>query len=401
MNLFKDASLIITPNGVKAGKLYALKGDDLNVVRATSATYVGSDGLIRTALANEVRFDYSNGTCPSILVELQRTNLFKNSEDFSNSSFYKVNTTITTNSIVSPDGNITADLCSYTSSTNVLSTQVINSNNSDYTISIFAKKGTGNILRIRETFYFGIGTVFNLDLGTVVSGTGKIENYGNGWYRCSITKSYLNTQTIIEWSFDSNENINNLYLWGAQLEAGSCATSYIPTTSASVTRDADLISKTGISSLIGQTEGTIFVEEVYDANVTNNGGLDDALVCLTDGTSNNLISIFHYGTFTGGLSTKVLFWIRLNNNTQAFIQSNSLNSGTYKIALAYKNNDVVAYINGVQIGTDTSASIPSTSAITLVDPVTTNAATKTVNIKSAVLFKTRLSNNELATLTTI
>ena len=329
MSLFDDASIIITPNGVKAGKLYALKGDDLNVVRATSATRVNASGLIETVGANVPRLDYSNGSCPSILVEPQRTNLVLNSEN--------------------------------------LATQSVVVTSQSYTLS-----------------FYGSGTI-------TLSGTHSATVVGLGTAR----KTYTFTPTAGTLIL----TVSGICTKG-QLEAGSYATSYIPTTSASVTRNADVISKTGISSLIGQTEGTIFVEEVYDANVTNNGGLDDALVCLTDGTSNNLISIFHYGA-GGGSDRKVLFFIRLSNTTQTAIFSDSLNSGNYKIALAYKNNDVVAYINGVQIGTDTSASIPSTSAITLVDPVTTNAATKTVNIKSAVLFKTRLSNTQLADLTTI
>jgi hypothetical protein len=259
---YNDASIYITPNGFKAGKLYAVKGADLNVVRATSATRVNANGVIETVGANVPRIDYTGGGCPSILVEPQRTNLLLNSQDFSNASWYNVNTTITTNSIAAPDGNLTADLCIYTSSTNVLSFLATNSINSDYTISVFAKKGTGNILRIRETFYFGTGVVFNLNLGTIISGTGKIENYGNGWYRCSITKSYLSSQTRLEWSFDSNENINNLYLWGAQIEAGSYATSYIPTTSASVTRNADVITLT-------PTTGLTEIKETFENGTTN------------------------------------------------------------------------------------------------------------------------------------
>ena len=74
-----NPSILVTPNSKKAGKLDSIiptdGTGDLDVVRATTATYVGSDGLIKTALANEVRFDYSNGSCPSILVEPQRTNL--------------------------------------------------------------------------------------------------------------------------------------------------------------------------------------------------------------------------------------------------------------------------------------------------------------------------------------
>ena len=330
MSLFNDASLIITPNGVKAGKLYAVKptdgSGDLSVVRATDGSYTGSNGVIQYALPNVPRLDYSNGSCPSILVEPQRTNLLLNSE--------------------------------------TLATQSVTVTAQPYTLS-----------------FYGSGTV-------VLSGTHSATVVGLGTAR----KTYTFTPTA---------GILTLTVTGTctkgQLEAGSYPTSYIPTVASSVTRNADVISKTGISSLIGQTEGTIFVEEVYDASIANNGGLDDTLVSLTDGTSGNLISIFHYGLGIGS----VLFFIRLSNVTQVAISTSKPTSGTYKIALAYKNNDVVAYINGVQIGTDTNASIPSTSAITLVEPITTNAATKTVNIKSAVLFKTRLSNTQLADITTI
>lgn len=385
MSLFESASLVVTPNGTKASKLYAVKpvdgSGDLTVTRATTATRVNSAGLIESVAVNVPRLDYSNGTCPSILVEPQRTNVFKNSEDFSNASFYKINTTITTNSIVSPDGNTTADLCSYTSSTNVLSTQGINSNNSDYTISIFAKKGTGNILRIRETFYFGISAVFNLDLGTVISGTGKIENYGNGWYRCSISKSYLNTQTIIEWSFDSNENINNLYLWGVQCEAGSYATSYIPTTSASVTRNADVISKTGISSLIGQTEGTMFFDLNLNSRISYN-----YIFLLTN--FSKYISIF--------ITNNTIRLEIVNSSTQVSIDFFNTNNGRFKIGVGYANNNVIYYVNGTLIGSDNSCTIPDTNQIDL----TYNSA-NSIEYKTVALWKTRLSNSELSTLTTI
>jgi hypothetical protein len=327
---YNDASIYITPDAFKAGKLYSVKGADLDVTRATSATRVNANGIIETVGANVPRLDYTGGGCPSILVEPQRTNLVLNSA------------TVTTQTI-----NVTAV---------------------PHTIS-----------------FYGSGTI-------TLSGTHTATVVGTGTTR----KTYTFTPTAGNLILTVSGTCTN-----GQLEAGSYATSEIPTTSASVTRNADVISKTGISSLIGQTEGTIFVEEVYDANVTNAGGLDDTLVSLSDGTANNLISIFHFGSGSLGVSRQVLFFIRLSNATQVLIYSSALNSGTYKLALAYKNNDVVAYINGLQIGTDTTATIPATSAITLVDPVTTNAATKKVNIKSIAHWKNRLTNAELATLTTI
>jgi hypothetical protein len=282
MSLFEEASLVITPNAFKAGKLYAVKGDDLTVTRATSATRVNANGLIETVASNVPRIDYSGGGCPSILVEPQRTNLFLYSEQIDNAIYVKSNVSVTTNSIVSPDGSTTADLCNYTNASNSLIASAINSINSNYTVSVFAKKGTGNILRIREVFYFGTSTVFNLDLGTVLTGAGKIENYGNGWYRCSITQSYSNIETNIQWSFDSNTNINNLYLWGAQVEAGSYATSYIPTTSAIVTRNADVITLT-------PTTGLTEIKETFSDDTTNTITTIPSTYTMSQGRIKNVV----------------------------------------------------------------------------------------------------------------
>jgi hypothetical protein len=362
---------------------------------------------------NVPRIDYTNGSCPSILVEPQRTNVNLYSEQFDNAYWTKQATTVTANNTTSPDGTINAD--------KIISTAVNDEHlvyyfeptllNQVLTVSLFVKKLNYRYAILRSFTTGAYRTsVFDLDNGTITSqdlGTSTIKNYGNGWYRISTTFTSPLGVFGIQYGFSATtgftyngDGTSANYAWGFQTELGSYATSYIPTVASSVTRNADVISKTGISSLIGQTEGTIFVEEIYDANVANNGGVDDTLVSLSDGTTNNLISIFHYGN-GGGVDRKVLFFIRLSNVNQAAFYSSSLPSGTYKIAMAYKNNDVAFYINGVQLGTDTSATIPATSALTLVDPVTVLAATKTVNFKNIALFKTRLSNTELATLTTI
>jgi hypothetical protein len=339
---------------------------------------------------NIPRLDYSNGTCPSLLVEPQRTNLLTYSSSFDNAAWGNP-ASVTANSVISPSGIQDADRV-----TGILSQLEAFTSGQAYTLSFYAKKNTSSSFAMRLDATANNTFTYNFDTETASSGA-TIEEFGNGWYYCSAVVTANATATGVVYL---NVNSDDFYLWGAQLEAGSYSTSYIPTTSASVTRNADVISKTGISSLIGQTEGTMFVEEIFDASVQNNGGLDDALISLTDGTANNLISVFHYGSNVG-VAQQVLFFVRLGGATQAAIFSSALPSGTYKIALAYKNNDVVGYINGVQIGTDTSASIPTTSAVTFVDPITTNAATKTVNIKAAALWQTRLTNDELATLTTI
>ena len=264
MSLFDDASIIITPNGYKAGKLYALKGEDLNVVRATSATRVNASGLIELVGANVPRLDYSNGSCPSILVESQRTNLNTYSEDFSNGSYTKISCSITANVTIAPDGNTTADkivenndLTAHTMFKDIAVTI-----NNPYTLSVFAKSGERTKLWL--DFFSGLNlAVFDLSNGTVITTLGSgltasIVSYSNGWYRCSITQNavsailYPNIAPTINNTTSptyQGNGTSGIYIWGAQIEAGSYATSYIPTTSASVTRNADVITDSTITGI--------------------------------------------------------------------------------------------------------------------------------------------------------
>ena len=270
MSTYTDASLIVTPNAKKAGKLYALKGADLDVVRATTATYVGSDGLIKTALANEVRFDYTNGSCPSILVEPQRTNLLLRSEEFNNASWSKINSITQINTTISPTGNLTADTFNLSNvGENLYSLyQVgITSSSLTNTFSIYVKYTNRRYIQL--TWGSGFSTNFaNFDLitGTITGGTyldAKINNSYDGFFRIYITTTGISTNiSPYIWPIDTfnaprastSNGIGSYILFGAQLEAGTNATSYIPTVASTVTRNADVISKTGLSGITSITE---------------------------------------------------------------------------------------------------------------------------------------------------
>lgn len=377
MSLFDSASLCITPNGVKEGKLYSIKPTDgsgnLSVTRATTATRVNSSGLIESVATNVPRLDYTNGSCPSILVEPQRTNLATFSEQFNDASWTKSSSTITANTSIAPTGNATADTLTITSGGYLLK-QVLGYSavsGQSITISIFAKNQTTDFL------IFGGATAAGIDVYT-------IQDYGNGWYRHTRTRTFTTTATTTI-QFAINQ-IGTHIIWGAQLEAGSYATSYIPTVASSVTRNADVISKTGISSLIGQTEGTFLL----DVNLNSRAQFTYFALAGTLASSQNYLGII-FGSSIIGFESVV------STSLQAGINFSNSSTGRFKIAVSYKANNYYYYVNGNLIGSDTSGTVPSCNDISLA--IYGNAAS--INYNNIVLWKTQLTNAELASLTSL
>lgn len=412
MSLFEDASLIVTPNGFKAGKLYSIKptnGDgDLTVVRATTATRVNSAGLIETVANNVPRLDYTNGSCPSILVEPQRTNLLLRSEEFDNAGWGKNGATITPNTTVAPNGTLTAD----TFSTNVLSTPKYIQANTGVTgdttsFSFFVKKGSGTFIQL--TAPFSAQTFFNFNtesgvvgnIGTKVTNI-KVETYPNGWFRVSGTFDNIGLSNNL-WRLyvvSSNTAVFNetfttitpltIFIWGAQLEVGSNATSYIPTVASSVTRNADVISKTGISDLIGQSEGTLFV----DAILTKNPTLGFVLQ-VSDGTQNNRVQI--------SLDNVLSYQITGSNLLGAHGTFSFTNNTRLKMAFAYKSGDSAFFINGVKVTTILESSLNVPTALSRVDIGRNHTSAFPIidQVNQTLIFKTRLTNAQLEALTTL
>jgi hypothetical protein len=335
-------------------------------------------------VANVPRLDYLGSTCPRLLLEPQRTNLVTNSEQFT--AWISAGGTVTSNTAISPDGTQNADtLTGARYQTGFASNQ--------YTVSCFAKKVDGDglfVLRLDVPTSFS--AQFNLNNGTIVSTsagyTSTITNYGNGWYRCTLTTPAATTISNFVIVSASNAAAST-YVWGAQSEIGAYATSYIPTLAASATRGADAASKTGISSLIGQTEGTLFLD-VYVPSIASAGTY--ANFVLNDGTSSNAVDFTYYPdgriqatAFVGGSIT-----VNIN------LTSYGLTAGNHKIAFAYKLNDYVLYVDGTQAGADTSSAVPAMSKF---DLYLGSGSTQVYN--QTLLFKTRLTNASLAELTTL
>jgi hypothetical protein len=422
MSLFDSASLTVTPNGVKEGKLYSIKptngSGDLNVVRATTATRVNSDGLIESVATNVPRLDYSNGSCPSILVEPQRTNLLLRSEEFDNGSWIKTNSTIIANDTTSPNGTFNADkiIPLSTASKNILQNSSVTLGQL-YTYSVFAKKGEYDFLQIimDSTGFSGSEDWFNVNLTNGTFGNQIISNITNktitsltnGWYKITVTKAATSTTSsgrIIFSPLNSDYNsrlhsytsdgTSGIYLWGAQLEAGSNATSYIPTVASISTRNQDVISKTGISNLIGQTEGTLYAE--VDLSIQSEAGLFRRILMISNGTET-------YSTYLRVTSGNIVQLVSFDGTIQAVINSISSISGNVKIAATYKTNEFKLYINGVLQGTDLLGSIPATRNILRIGNSDALVSTHNLNdrIKSVVLYKTALTDQECINLTTI
>lgn len=423
MSLLDDASLIVTPNGYKASKLYSVKptdaSGDMDVVRATTATRVNSAGLIESVAINVPRLDYTNASCPSILLEPLRTNLVLQSQDLSNSSWTKTNTTITANSITSPIASFNSDSIVENSASNVVFGVHANARPSGltlgttYSVSFFAKKITRDFCYFNDFNAFQnpiVKVFFNLQTGLVGNTSAgvlnpKMENYGNGWYRCSF-QFVATISTSMDYRIAAATSGNTLTYSGTigqqsisvtacQLEAGSNATSYIPTTTATVTRNADLINKAGVSSLIGQTEGTIYAE-ILVKQITQ-----DYLICAL--TLDTGLSILNAVVFTvndtGNLVAQLYAAGVLVVNT---VNPTSFVVGTiYKVAFGYKSGNTVVFVNGTQVSTtDTDA-----FALTTLNAVSLSNTGYYANggqqaVKSTVLFPTRLTNAQLATLTT-
>jgi hypothetical protein len=327
-------------------------------------------------VANVPRLDYLGSTCPRLLLEPQRTNLVTNSERFT--SWLDAGGTVTSNTSISPDGYMNADtLTGARYQSGFASNQ--------YTVSCFAKKVDGDgmfVLRLDAPTLFS--AQFNLNTGTIVSTsagyTSTITNYGNGWYRCTLTTPV--STTIANFVLISATGASaSTYIWGAQCEAGAYATSLIPTLAASATRGDELLTKTSISSLIGQVEGTLLLEFDFVVGEQANYGI----------------------IYDAGFTSYIYVNQQTTGNIVGQIQpfgiafSTSKTNGKYRCAIAYKSGDSAFFVNGVQIGSTNT----TTFTLSTMDRFTFLNSDNTKAIHQALLFKTRLTNSELAELTSL
>jgi hypothetical protein len=360
---------------------------------------------------NVPRLDYTNSTCPSILVEPQRTNLVLRSEEFDNASWVKNGTTISSNTNISPSGIQNADKIV---ENNLLGIHIVQQVltlvvGTTYSVSCFLKAGERNRGRIRVLGSSAQEIEFNLQNGT--STGGFVQDFGNGWYRIGFTfvANAISSSIIIFLSDSTTGNsgfnytytgngTSGFFAWGCQLELGSNATSYIPTVASTVTRNADVISKTGISDLIGQTEGTVFVE----FNLSTVGGPSGSGIIeispLGGGDSEtNRVLIWKN---TG--SKQILFQIRAGSTTNIFnFVFSAPPDGKVKVGIAYKSGDTILSVNGSIVARSETFNFSQTLNFIKLGSYSSTNIVINDTINQCLLFKTRLSNAELIQLTTL
>jgi hypothetical protein len=355
-----------------------------------------------------------------LLLEPTATALNNFSEQLDN-AYWTGSAVVTANTTISPDGYQNADTLNDNTTAFLDKRRAITvTPNVAHTFTFFVKKTSGALTHYAGMAALLTGVATRVDYGIINTTTGAIVrdassninsvsyssvSYGDYWrVVMTFTDNQSNTNcTIIIYpaissngtSISSNAQGSNVF-WGVNLTQSAYATSYIPTLSTSVTRVADAASKSGISSLIGQTEGTLFAE--FEINANNTDGLN-RIFSVTDGTLTSRVLMiantdetFRFVVSIGGSSL-----VNITTSTNVL-------GGRHKVAFAYKASDYVAYVDGVQVGSNTAvASVPASLTAAYVGTIEGGAAASGLEgtISQALLFKTRLSNSELASLTTL
>ena len=383
---------------------YAIYTDNGSVL-ITSAQIVKGDQpkdyLKTTDRLDIPRIDYTNGE-PSILLEPSRTNLVPYSNDFSNSAWTKSASTINSNAIISPDGTSNAvKLVENSANTEHAIFDNVITSTGDFSISIMVKASERSRVRVsngsnshRADFDLSNGNISNK-----VSVTADMISMPNDWYLCKI--SYNISSTAAQYMFlsliDNSGNVSyqgdgssGVYIYGAQLEAGSYATSLIHTSGSAVTRSADAANNAGNSDLINSTEGVLYAEFKGQNDNTFN------YISVSDGGTTNYAAIL-----CSDVDNEIAYRYYVSNSGVQIVTSVSNLLEFNKIAVKWKVNDFSIYINGVQVGASTSGSVNSAGTLNNVSFArgTSNNTPFYGNFKSVMVFKEALTDLELEKLT--
>ena len=344
--------------------------------RSTSATRVNKEGLIEVVTNDRPRIDYTDTSDGVLLLEKAATNLITYSEDFSQSIWTKSNSSITSNSVISPDGTLNASTLTDNTVNGIhrLRDSISLSASTNYSLSVFAKKGTLSNIQLALINTLNSSTssrVFDLENGalgeSLISGgtlsNSKITDYGNGWFKCEITsqlnstpntyqitlatKSCGNATTVSQVTYDGDGS-GNVYLYGAMIEQNSFASSYIPTQGSASTRVAETASGAGNSEVFNDSEGVLFADIAALA--------DTAYIALGSDSSNRIL--------LGSSNSNIRSYNKIGGTLIDFTSSIA-GSNNNKVAIKYKSGDTDFYINGFKVFESNTAFTASVAFDTL------------------------------------
>jgi hypothetical protein len=341
-----------------------------------TATVVNSSGLVTPINADLPRFDFDPVTlaCKGLLIEEAKTNLLTYSDDIGNGAWIPAGVTVSTNSIASPDGTVNADRLVETATTgeHKVYRGLVSTIGTTYTWSVFAKKGERNWIYLDTADGVDIYTFFDLNSGVVgnvgAGVTAKIENYGNGWYRCIATKTAVNASIFFQFGLSTANGVfsysgditKGAFFYGAQLEVGAFATSYIPTVASQVTRTADVATMTGtnFSSWFNASEGAFVASAVLSRQAAI---YQTTIFCASDNTTANLINCFYRVSGSLGLIVVTASANQLDQVPLGLTTGNTI----VNIGVAYKVNNAVSYANGTSQSTVTTLTVPTVTQLQL------------------------------------
>ena len=338
--------------------------------RASSATRVNKDGLIETVGNNVPRIDYKDDSKGALLLEPSRSNIITYSEDFSQNSWTKTNSTISSNQDISPDG----------------------TNNA----SLFSAVGEGR-LRINfsppsteRSFSIWVKSYNNTQSNGLLtfSGLNSISfTTTNEWQRITTTRDVAGD--TFKCSLRTTDS--SLLVWGAQLEQGSYATSYIPTQGGAVTRLADSCNNAGNEQVINSTEGVLYAE----ISALESGGVN-RYISLSDNTTSNRIQLVLSGSNANRISVSGSGLTSINYDSYNQTDMN-------KVALKYSTSGVKLFVNGLEVGSNNDNATWPSGTFTTLDFALWNQSSVPFygKVKDLKLYSTALTDQELQALTTI
>ena len=385
--------------GTQAGSIYIQDAQLEQGLVATPYIETGATTAQAGILEDLPRLDYSGGaSCPSLLLEPQRSNLITQSEYFGSSYWSKSGGSVVSG-FTSPEGLSNAyKLVEDTSNGEHFTKTTFSLSANDYSFSIMAKKGERNFIKIQVA---GTEVYYNLSNGSVLNeylAIGEIEPYGNDWYKCiykvNTTPNFVSIFTSTDGSSVSHQGdgTSGVYIYGAQLEQGSYPTSYIPTMGSAVTRGRDFMNEQ-ISGLTSLEQGTFFLD--FDRGLTTATARDAS----TDG--------FNYrstGSFPSAnaieISTEPDGLVRLAIRTPQGFTGNTYRNNTlsrYKMLVKWDGSEVKCFVNGVQ---EYNSSVLWGQMTAPLQYIGYNASFRK-SVNQVLTFPSALTDSECIALTTI